>query len=107
MEFDTNCVKCAVYNTRSEIRNSLGIQFIQMQMEVQMRLIIALGDAIMKGSNKSWDGRGAISTGGKCDTTRIVTELFFLRKTQVPDVSDNIPIKDLSGSCDFLSTRSR
>ena len=50
MEFDTNCVKCAVYNTRSEIRNSPGIQ---MQMEVEMRLIIALGDAIMKGSNKS------------------------------------------------------
>ena len=50
MEFDTNCVKCVLYNTRSEIRNSPGVQ---MQMEVQMRLIIALGDAIMKGSNKS------------------------------------------------------
>ena len=50
MEFDTTCVKRAVYNTRSEIRNSPGVQ---MQMEVQMRLIIALGDAIMKGSNKS------------------------------------------------------
>ena len=50
MEFDTTCVKCAVYNTRSEIRNSSGIQ---MQMQVQMRLIIALGDANMKGSNKS------------------------------------------------------
>ena len=50
MEFDTTCEKCAVYNTRSEIRNS---PCIQMQMEVQMRLIIALGDAIMKGSNKS------------------------------------------------------
>ena len=50
MEFDTTCEKCAVYNTRSEIRNSPGIQ---MQMEVQMRLIIALGDVIMKGSNKS------------------------------------------------------
>ena len=50
MEFDTNCVKCAVYNTGSEIRNSPGIQ---MQMEVQIRLIIALGDANMKGSNKS------------------------------------------------------
>ena len=50
MEFDTTCEKCAVYNTRSEIRSSPGIQ---MQVEVQMRLIIALGDAIMKGSNKS------------------------------------------------------
>ena len=89
MEFDTNCVKCAVYSTRSEIRNSSGIQ---MQMELQMRLIIALGDAIMKGSNKSWDGRGAISTGGKCDTTRIVTEMLLLQTTPVPHVSDNIPI---------------
>ena len=53
MEFDTTCEKCAVYNTRSEIRNSPCVQFVQMQMEVQMRLIIALGDAIMKGSNKS------------------------------------------------------
>ena len=50
MEFDTTCEKCALYNTRLEIRNSPGIQ---MQMEVQMRLIIALGDAIMKGRNKS------------------------------------------------------
>ena len=44
---------------------------------------------------------------GKCDTTRIVTELFLLRTTRLLHVSDNIPIKDLRGSCDFLSTRSR